>query len=63
MPEIAAVGNEVLDARIVDSAEDFRRAIGRMVIDDDYIEIKISRFGRGRFARRRESSALDRGPE
>ncbi len=45
--QILASRNEVSDARIADTAQDFRRAIGRMVIDDDYIEFEIGALGEG----------------
>src|SRR5271167_1876725 len=40
--QVPAFGNDVLNARIDDSAQDFSRLIGRVVIDNDYVEIEIS---------------------
>ena len=60
--EIPAFGNEVSDARIAHTAQDFRRAVGRMVIDDDYVEFEIGASAPVRFVRRPESSARDFEP-
>jgi len=39
--------NKVSDARIADTAQNVRGAIGRMVIDDDYIEFEIGALSEG----------------
>src|SRR6202044_2942255 len=43
--QVPAFGNDVLDPRIADAAQNFGRPIGRMVVDDDDIEIEISALG------------------
>src|SRR5208282_2028220 len=47
--KVAAFGQDMLDPRIADAAQDFSRAIGGMVVDDDYIEIEISALGEDAF--------------
>src|SRR6266850_1341666 len=39
--KIAALGKNVLEPRIAKPAQDFRGPVGRMVIDDDYVEVEI----------------------
>src|ERR1700730_11969007 len=43
--QVPALGNDVLNARIADTAQDFRRPIRRMVIDNDQIEFEIGALG------------------
>ena len=37
----------MFNPRIADPAQDFRRPIGRMIIDDDHIEFEIGALGEG----------------
>src|SRR5438067_10858195 len=39
--EITAFGNHVFEPRIAKPAQDFRGAVGRMIINDDNIEVEI----------------------
>src|SRR5216683_6008502 len=45
--KVPAFGNDVFHPRIADTAQDFRRSIGRMIIDHDHIKFEISALGEG----------------